>query len=107
LIASINPPFLESLPRNIGERQNENRRARRRGPHAPHVHRRQERRRQDRQLASELLTGELRTLIAVEDLRPAPAQGALQRLDAEFDSRVSDNLQLRTYRLNQSITATR
>src|SRR6202451_3994960 len=38
-----------------------------------------------RQLTGELLAGELRTLIAVEYLRPPPPQGAPQRLDAEVE----------------------
>ena len=38
-----------------------------------------------RQFAGELLTGELRTLVRIENLRSAPPQGALQRLDAEVE----------------------
>ena len=59
------------------------------------------------QLAGEFLAGELRALIAVKDLRPSPPQSALQRLDAEVEPIVNDSDQLNTYRLNQSITATK
>src|SRR5580658_3297088 len=38
-----------------------------------------------RQLAGELLAGELRPLVAVKDVRPSPAQRGLERFDAEVD----------------------
>jgi len=49
-----------------------------------------------------LLAGKLRTLVAVEDVRPSPPQRPLQRLTQNSTSRVSDSDQLSTNRLNQS-----
>jgi len=59
------------------------------------------------EVAREGLAGKLAALVGVEDLRFALPESFFQSLDTEVGARVLDSLHESTYRLYQSMMATR